>query len=261
MKKIFIIITSIILTGCYNYTEINNIKLVNGIYLDYKNDSFIATVDADDIVSASGKTITETFQAFEENIKKKPYYAHLKILLISNEVLENHFSEVTDYFLRNNEIRNNFYLAAADKVNNFKSDHLKDLIKNSTEVIELPLFKKILTKYLANKEFTIPYIDNEKINGALIKNKNSIKKLSLDEAKLYKLAKNKTPNIIYKNINIYHSHVKYKNNIYYISLDAELREKNNNDIKNELKKDLEKLLNRKVKLTLDINRNGQITNG
>ena len=260
MKKILLLLITILLTGCYNYTEINNLVLVNGIYIDYQDNLYKLKFDVDKTITSEGISISEAFKNFEEKIDKKPYYAHIKALILSKEVLNTHFDEVIEYFLRNNEIRNNFYLVVSDNIDEIKSSKTKNIIKNNTDVITSCLFKNILTTYLDNKKIIIPIITDNLITGSIIKTKENIKEINIDDTRLYKIIKNKHPNIIYKNIDIYHSKVKYKKNIYYIYLDAELKEKSNINLEKELKKDLEKLLDKKVKLNIDINRNGQILN-
>ena len=260
MKKLILFIFLLFLsTGCYNYTEINNLSLVNGIYIDYKDNLYKIKFDIDKQVESSGASISEAFYNIEKTISKKAYYAHIKVLIISKEILLNHFDKITKYFLRNNEIRNNFYLVVSNDINEIKSDYIKNIIIHNNDVITSCLFKNVLTTYLDNKKLILPVINhNNEIIGSIIKNNNNIKELNIQDTRLYKIIKNKNPNIIYKNINIYHSNVKKIENKYYISLDAELKEKNNININKLLKKDLERLLNKKVFLYIDINRNGTI---
>ena len=68
MKKLLIIIICLFLTGCYNYVEINDLELVNGIFLDYKSDKYIGSFDIDEIKSSEGITISDLFRNFEESI-------------------------------------------------------------------------------------------------------------------------------------------------------------------------------------------------
>ena len=263
MKKILLLICLLLISsGCYDYTEVNNLALINGIYIDFKDNLYKVKLDVDKQVESSGTSISEAFYNVEKNISKKPYYAHIKVLVISSEILSNHFDEIIEFFLRNNEIRNNFYLLVGDNINiEIKSDYIKDIITNSNDVITSCLFKNILTTYLSNKKVILPLIDsNNIITGSIINSKNKIKKLDLDDTRLYKIFKNNTPNIIYKNIYIYHSKVKEHKTYYYISLDAELKETNKININKLLKDELEKLIGKKVVLDIDINRNGQILN-
>ena len=43
MKKIIIILICLLLYGCYDYTEINDLVIITGIILDYQNDKYILT--------------------------------------------------------------------------------------------------------------------------------------------------------------------------------------------------------------------------
>ena len=260
MKKIILIIFMFIITGCFNYTEINDLKLVNGIYIDYKDNVYNLKFDTDKTIEVTGDSITDAFRNFDESISKRAYYAHLKILILSSEIITNHFDEVIKYFLRNNEIRNNFYLVISDNIDDIKSDYIKDIITNNNDVITSCLFKNVLTTYLDKKKIFIPVISDNKIIGSIIKTKDMTKTLNIDDTRLYKLIKNKNPNTVYKNINIYHSKIKKYKNSLYISLDAELKENKDINVKKELEEDLERLLNTNIILTLDINRKGQILN-
>ena len=267
MKKIIIIISLFILTGCYNYTEINSIKLVNGIYIDYKNNKYIGYFDIKKNINVEASSINELFRNFEESISKNPFYAHLKVLVISKEILTHHFDDVIEFFLRNNEIRNNFYLVVSDDIKNLDSDYIKNILTNENLVPTSTLFKDILTSYLGKKNIIVPIIkeNNKKylITGSVIKSKNKYKEYNLDETRLLRIIYKKYPNVNYKNINIYQSKIKNKDKVY-VYLNAELKDKSKTDIKNDLKNDLKKIIkdiyNKELILKMDINRNGQILN-
>ena len=260
MKKIILILITLLLTGCFNYTEINDLVLVNGIYIDYKNGLYKLKIETDEIVESSGESLSDAFRNFEEIVSKKPYYAHINILIISKEIFKNHIDEVIEYFLRNNDVRNNFYLVVGTNMHNIKCDYIKDIITNNNDVITSCLFKNILTIYLDNKEIILPIIDNNLIKGSIKKNNNIVTELNINDTRLYKIIKSNKPNVIYQNINIYHSKVKKYKDTLYISLDAELKEHKDINVSKLLREDLERLLNKKIILNIDINRNGQILN-
>ena len=287
MKRLLIIIICLFLTGCYNYVEINDLELVNGIFLDYKSDKYIGSFDIDEIKSSEGTTISDLFRNFEELIDKKAYYAHIKTIIISKEILNNHFDELIDFILRNNEIRNNFYLIVSDNVlDNYKSSKIKNLITNkkyNNHIIKTCLFKNIVTTYLKNNTILLPTVSkvNEdiEITGSTAKNKNTTLEFNIDETRLLGIVLNKHPNILYKNINIYNSKTKYKNNKIYINLEGEVKELKKENISKSIKKDIISLINKtkenninvlnmknkyfkdsntKVKVKVNINRNGQL---
>ena len=188
MKKLLILIICLFLTGCYNYVEINDLELVNGIFLDYKSDKYIGSFDIDEIKISEGTAISDLFRNFEESIDKKAYYAHIKTIIISKEILNNHFDELIDFILRNNEIRNNFYLIVSDNVlDDYKSSKIKNLIVNkkyNNNVIKTCLFKNIVTTYLKNNTILLPTIskvnEDVEITGSTAKNKNTTLEFNID---------------------------------------------------------------------------------
>ena len=286
MKKIIILVLTVLLTGCYNYVEINDLELINGIHIDYQNNKYIIKFDTNKIIESEGTTLSDAFRNFEETIPKKAFYAHLKVLIISEEVLNNHFNELVDFILRNNEIRNNFYLLISNDIEKFNSSKIRNIIKNKkfdNNIVKNCTFKHVVTTYLKNNVSLLPLMNKDlKIIGSIAKDKYNTLKFNLDETRLLGILLNKHPNILYKNINIYNSEVKYKENTIKIYLDAELNEKDKIDHKKHLEKDIKYLLKRikknninvlnmndkyfknnenyNIKIILDINRNGQLIN-
>lgn len=127
-KTIFILLALLFLTsGCYDYTELNDMAIVSGISVDYLDDKFqvayeiLNTVNPEDnpeaskvyITEGSGTSLSEAFSDASLEIAKVPYLAHLKTLVISEEVARNHVKEIIDFLIRDNHIRNIFYLVVA----------------------------------------------------------------------------------------------------------------------------------------------------
>jgi len=103
MKKIFIIIfTSLfLLTGCYDNIELDNLSIITGVGIDYLDDEFKLTYEIlsdtkteentallSYSVSGSGKTISEAFTNTNYSVSKKAYFSHLKLLVLSEEIIE-----------------------------------------------------------------------------------------------------------------------------------------------------------------------------
>ena len=124
MKKLLILILStFLLTGCYDYQELNNRAIISGVALDLEDNKFQVTLEILTIkksesdsgssdktyyVEGSGNTLSEAFKDCNLKINKEPYYAHLKVLIISQEIAKEKMSEVIDYMLREPNIRNIF---------------------------------------------------------------------------------------------------------------------------------------------------------
>ena len=45
MKKIILIIALFLLTGCYDYKEINNLGIISAIGIDYQDDEYNVTLE------------------------------------------------------------------------------------------------------------------------------------------------------------------------------------------------------------------------
>ena len=123
MKKILIIILTFFLCSCYNYVEINNLSFISAIGIDYQNEMFelsfeILNTDKTqkqvNNVYEKGNTIASAFDNIDFKIDNKPFYYHLKTVIISKEVAQKHLQELTDYLARSPEIRNEFFLVVAN---------------------------------------------------------------------------------------------------------------------------------------------------
>ena len=78
MKKIFLITFIFLLTGCFNYRELNDIAIITSIGIDYDKEYKVSFLIADSkednsneykstIITGNGKTLEKCFS----NIKKK----------------------------------------------------------------------------------------------------------------------------------------------------------------------------------------------
>lgn len=119
MKKIiFILLITLFLGGCYDYQELNDLAIISGIAIDYEDDYEVTfevlesqkeSNEKASYVKATGKTISEAFANASLKIHKEVYFAHVKVILFSEEIAKNYMQDVTDYILREPNIRNIFY--------------------------------------------------------------------------------------------------------------------------------------------------------
>lgn len=119
MKKIiFILLITLFLGGCYDYQELNDLAIISGIAIDYEDDYEVTfevlesqkeSNEKASYVKATGKTISEAFAKASLKIHKEVYFAHVKVILFSEEIAKNYMQDVTDYILREPNIRNIFY--------------------------------------------------------------------------------------------------------------------------------------------------------
>lgn len=160
MKKIFILLFfTFLLTGCYDYKELNNLAIISGIALDYDNEenkyklTFEILNDdkvVDDLesshktyyVNGEGKSITDAFNNTNLEINKISYYSHIKAMIISEEIAENHAEDFIDYFVRNSYINNLFYILVA------KNDDAKKILESTN--VENRIISESISKLMDN---------------------------------------------------------------------------------------------------------------
>ncbi len=180
MKKIFIlIITILLLSGCYDNVELNNLAIITGIGIDYYDNEFYLTYEILNdiktennmtmksfIAEGHGKTISEAFINTNYKVGKKPYFAHLKIALLSESVINGNLDKISDYLLRDTDIRDEFIALVTKDVSpkeilqhnsdNYPvvSDLIMDLVNNeqyNNNLATDETFQNIVAKLASNK--------------------------------------------------------------------------------------------------------------
>lgn len=118
---IFINMTLIImmLTGCWNYREIDKLSVVAGIAIDKgENNSYLLTVEVVDLksegknvkttskrIQTEGETIFDSIRNMIKISGKKLYFSHVKIVIISKEIAMEGITNVLDFLVRDSESR------------------------------------------------------------------------------------------------------------------------------------------------------------
>lgn len=183
MKKYLILLFFILFvsTGCFDYTELNDMAIVSGISLDYEEDAYhvgfeiLNTISKDDqqnqpkvyLVEGHGTSISEAFSDATLEVAKYPYLAHLKTLIIDEEIARNHVEEIIDFLLRDNHVRNIFYLALA------RDTTALDILKNTdannpvvstaiAKLIDSNIFSDNIAANLNYEQFVTNIIDPRK---------------------------------------------------------------------------------------------------
>lgn len=288
MKKLIIIILIILLnTGCYDNVDLNYLYIITGIGIEFKDGEYKATYEilnseksTDSIqlksftINGKGKNINDAFDNANTYLSKKPYYSHIKVLVINKDLEKDNLDEVFEYLTRKNEIRNEFnVLVTEDEPSEILSNTSKsvpvvslmlyDMLNNSKYgsniAINLP-FEKVLSSLISNKSDMIIStieIKNEKIKllGATTYYGYEVAStLSKDETALYNLLKNNTNNTPFKKqynnsllaIDVYNSNIKLdiNNNCIKVSglIEASLLD-NTTELKIEKETDLKKMNN------------------
>ena len=86
MKKLLIIIFCLLISGCNNYRELNNIAVVSALGIDYKDNMYnVSVLVKDNAKNDENKTSIYTYEgkSLDEAIKKVEKLKHLDGRLIS----------------------------------------------------------------------------------------------------------------------------------------------------------------------------------
>lgn len=161
MKKILILLfIPLLLSGCYDYNELNDLAIVSGIGIDYEDNEYkvifeiVSTKKEGESggsgssstynVSASGSTVAEAFANNGSNMDKVGYFDHIETVVINEEIAKNHLEDVAEYLVRGSKIRNEFVLVIA------KDTSAEDIIKATSK--EKPIAATFIVDMLRYSE-------------------------------------------------------------------------------------------------------------
>ena len=189
IKHILLFIIILLTTSCYNYIEVNELAIIEGIGIDYINSKYELIVEVIDIksnnensyiIKNSNNTLDEAFNEIDKLSSKELSMSHLETIILSKEVLFNHIDDISNYFINNNKITTNFYLVYTNKpkeVLEYKNDNYPINTKYISDNLDKEKnnnykFDYIITSIKNNKTIYIPYItiddkikiDKDKIN-------------------------------------------------------------------------------------------------
>ena len=220
MKKIILLLLiPLIISGCYNMNEINDLSIITIIGIDYKDNKYIIDAgivnfknDKENliVISSSGKTIAEALNNLNKYYPKKVYLSHMKVLLISENTLKekaldsinyliNYPGTGLNFYIITTENNNNEFIKTITPANSISTTSIVNSLENGlkdTSTIPLLTADMFLNDLISNgKSPIIPLINikqsnpseekKEKlfsIDGALVLNKeNEITKLTKDE--------------------------------------------------------------------------------
>lgn len=190
LKIIILVLTLIpLMTGCYNYQELNNLSIVTGTSIEKENDKYKITIQVvnpkknDDARSSSqptfitysqvGDTLQEAYRNIVLTSSRRIYGSHINILIISEDIAEKDIRETIDFIFRNPEIRKEFYVLLSKTpskllelntpITNISSSNIKDTL--TADAIHLAAseqvtYNQMMNMYLnPNLEIVLPTIE------------------------------------------------------------------------------------------------------
>ena len=189
MKKIlFIIPILFLLTGCYNYRELNDLAIVSGVSISMEEDEYKVTLeivnpkkDQDTsnanepdfiIYTSKNKSIQKAFREIVKESPRKVYAAQIDILIIDESVAKEDLKYILDFLSRDPEIRSEFYvliskeneiLEVTTPLENISSKNILDSMKSNNNylgTVNLVTYHDLISNYLnENVELALPSIE------------------------------------------------------------------------------------------------------
>ena len=246
MKKIIILIVFIMfLGGCFDYTEIEDLSIITGMIIDYKNNNINITFQIleNDNKSKQYTTtcnnIDECIYKISEYSNKEIFISHLKTIILTENTIINDIN-FYDYFLREPKSKMNFHLYYIDNkdkdnliklLNNNEALYLKDmtsfnhkLYSSSIELYFLDYMQKRIDYGITPIIPSISINDNKLYLDKLVAFNKNHKKIELDnnEGIFYNIIMNninKTLILIPCDKNNYSLEIDYSNTKFYLEDD------------------------------------------
>jgi len=162
MKKILILLfIPLFLGGCYDYKELNDLAIVNGVGIDYEDEEYEVTFEIISTkkegessgstkaytVNGTGSTIAEAFKDTGTKLDKIASFDHIDIIVISEDIAREHLEDISDYLLRNVKFRNEFYTVIASDAS------AKEIFETTSE--EFPIVSSFLADLLEHNNASL----------------------------------------------------------------------------------------------------------
>lgn len=164
MKRIkFLILLLPLLSGCYNYRELNDLGITTAVSIDYKDNNFYVIAEVINPIkqqdasssnnspfvnyNSSSSSLQDAFRKVVLESPRQLYAAQLEIIILSEEVVNNHLEEVLEYFARDPEARTEIKIIVAKTEDSTKAITLQTLLtslSSSNIINSLDLQSKVL---------------------------------------------------------------------------------------------------------------------
>ena len=186
MKRIFLILFLLMLTGC-NYKELSNLDIVRCASIDFENNQYVVNYLISNIpknkdsavetriIEGKGRTISEAIKNMNLTNSKELYIGHLSLYVISEEIAKTGINKVTDFFFRNPASKKTFLILIAK---NEKAGNILKKISNPDDISDLALNTTLLSLLKNIKDQGI----EATINGVVI----TEGKLKIDSMAIFK---------------------------------------------------------------------------
>ena len=129
MKKILLILISLLLCGCYDYNELADIGIVTTMFVEYEDDKYVIhlevldsnknTNEASFFLNGTGYTIEDALNDIYSKSTTHIYLSHMNAVTLAKDVAREKLDEIYDYFIREIDIRKDFYVLISEHPSDF----------------------------------------------------------------------------------------------------------------------------------------------
>lgn len=182
MKKIILILSIFLLSGCYDYNELTDLGIVSAMLIDYKDDKYSVNLEIldtnKDVVKPSyflegtGSTFESALIDIYNKSATHVYLHHMDTVILSDSIAGDKLPLLYDYFLRDPDIRKDSFFVISHNIDDFLKyesldnlsigESIKNIIKyNQKENADFKtsLFSDILHSYLNKSTYFIGDIE------------------------------------------------------------------------------------------------------
>lgn len=284
-KLITILFLIILLTGCYNYRELNNLAIIDAIGIDYKDNKFLvtaqilnvekkATDDSEKLIvvyEGEGQSVAEAIRNMSLNDPKEMYLGHLELIILGESLTKDSVDKIFEFFLRDPKVRSEALVVTS------KSDSAREILNQKVNSNIFPSKSIINSIEVSSKtegnvvketlEDLIKTTINKKVDPVITTifiEKETTNKENIDQyssIKLNNLALVKDKRIVdYLNKNESRIFNIIKNNIKDVMINVPFEDANSVILLSNPKSSVKlKILNNKINVDINIKLDGDIT--
>lgn len=182
LKYLILLVIPLLLSGCYNYQELNDLAITTALSIDYNNETenyevivqVINPVKEQDAKSSNetsfinyrseGKSLREAIRTVILDSPKKLYGAQLQVVILSENVLYDKLPDIIDFFIREPELRPEFKIVIAQNNKSLESVAVQTLLddlssSNILDSLEVQSEKIGITTLVSLNELSNMYLN------------------------------------------------------------------------------------------------------
>lgn len=191
-KKIFLFIIILLITGCYDKHELNDIAILTATEINKIDDTYHITAEIINpqskdktinpnspfiIYEGTGKTLDEAYRKINTISSRHLYSDHIQIMIINENIAKENIKEILDFYLRKPTVRTEFkiligknkdILSVTTPIDKISSSSILSSLKSDNKYLgisNLVTFNDMTNMLLnPNIELILPSIKLDNIN-------------------------------------------------------------------------------------------------